>query len=156
MTTRPYDLNPLHKALLDGFQRDFPLEPRPYAAIAERLGCGEEVVIDMLRSLRESGLVSRIGPVFAPHRAGASTLAAMAVPPDRLEEVAAMVSGYEEVNHNYEREHRFNLWFVVTAPDSTRVETVLDEIGRRTGLEVLDLPLEQAFHIDLGFPLQWT
>jgi len=156
MTMRTDDLTPLHRALLDGFQRDFPLVPRPYAAIAERLGCDEESVIELLRGLRDSGLVTRIGPVFAPHRAGASTLAAMAVPPDRLDEVAAMVSGYEEVNHNYEREHRLNLWFVVAAPDPARVAAVLGEIGRRTGLEMLDLPLERAFHIDLGFPLQWT
>lgn len=153
---RPCDLDPLHKELLNGFQRDFPLVPRPYASIAERLGCSEETVIGMLRSLRDSGAVTRIGPVFAPHRAGSSTLAAMAVPPDRLEEVAAVVSDYDEVNHNYEREHRFNLWFVVAAPDRASVAAVLDEIGLRTGLRVLDLPLEQAFHIDLGFPLQWT
>lgn len=150
------DLSPLHKALLDGFQRDFPLVPRPYAAIAERLDCEEETVIELLRELRGSGVVTRIGPVFAPHRAGASTLAAMAVPADRLEEVAATVSRYAEVNHNYEREHRLNLWFVVAAPNSVRVREVLDEIGDRTGLRVLDLPLEQSFHIDLGFPLQWT
>lgn len=149
-------LSPLHKSLLDRFQRDFPLAPRPFAVIAERLGCDEATVIDLLRELRDSGLVTRIGPVFAPHRAGSSTLAAMAVPADRIEEVATIVSGYEEVNHNYEREHHFNLWFVVTAPDAARVRAVLEAIADRTGLRVLDLPLEQPFHIDLGFPLQWT
>lgn len=153
---RTEDLGLLHKALLDGFQRDFPLVPRPYAAIAERLDCDEETVIELLREMRESGLVTRIGPVFAPHRAGASTLAAMEVPPNRLDEVAAIVSAYDEVNHNYERAHRFNLWFVVAAPDAARVQGVLGEISGATDLPVLDLPLEQAFHIDLGFPLQWT
>jgi hypothetical protein len=73
-----------------------------------------------------------------------------------LEEVAELVNGYREVNHNYEREHHFNLWFVVTASDFARVAEVLDEIGERTGLKVLDLPLVEAYHIDLGFPLQWS
>lgn len=146
----------LEKNLLDGFQKDFPLEPRPYKAIAEQLGCDEDTVLSLLRQMRDAGLVTRVGPVFAPHRAGASTLAAMAVPAERLEEVAALVSGYDEVNHNYQREHGFNLWFVAAAPDAARVREVLEEIAGRTGLKVMDLPLEQAFHIDLGFPLQWN
>jgi DNA-binding Lrp family transcriptional regulator len=146
----------LEKDLLDCFQKDFPLEPRPYRAIAERLGCDEDTVLDLLRRMKDAGLVTRVGPVFAPHRAGASTLGAMAVPAKRLEEVAALVSEYDEVNHNYQREHGFNLWFVVCAPDAGRVSEVLNEIAGRTGISVMDLPLEQAFHIDLGFPLQWT
>ena len=146
----------LEKDLLDDFQRDFPLVPRPYKVIAERLGCDEETVLDLLCQMITAGLISRIGPVFTPHRAGASTLAAMAVPEDRLDEVAALVSEYDEVNHNYEREHEITLWFVVCAPAAGRVAEVLRDIGARTGLEVIDLPLEQAFHIDLGFPLQWS
>jgi DNA-binding Lrp family transcriptional regulator len=80
----------------------------------------------------------------------------MAVPDERLDQVADLVSGYDEVNHNYEREHRFNLWFVVTGPDEPHVRAVLDDIAAHTGLEVLDLPLVEAYRLDLGFPLQWT
>jgi DNA-binding Lrp family transcriptional regulator len=80
-------------------------------------------------------------------------LAALAVPRARIDEVARMVSDHPQVNHNYEREHAYNLWFVVTAPDRERVDAVLDDIERRSGLETLRLPLEQAYHIDLGFPL---
>jgi hypothetical protein len=87
---------------------------------------------------------------------GASTLAAMAVPPGRLAAVAAMVNTFAEVNHNYEREHRFNLWFVITAPDQASLERVLDEIRRRAGLPVLNLPMLAEYHIDLGFQLQWS
>jgi len=146
----------LEKDLLDDFQRNFPLVPRPYKVIADRLGCDEETVLDLLCRMITAGLISRIGPVFTPHRAGASTLAAMLVPRDRLDAVAALVSEYGEVNHNYEREHEINLWFVVCAPSAERVSEVLRDIAARTGLEVIDLPLEQAFHIDLGFPLRWS
>lgn len=146
----------LEKELLDGFQKELPLEPRPFRAIAERLGCDEDAVLDLLSRMKNAGIITRVGPVFAPHRAGASTLAAMAVPIKRLDEVAALVSEYEEVNHNYEREHSFNLWFVLAAPDAARVTEVLEEIAARTGIPVMDLPLEEAFHIDLGFPLQWN
>jgi DNA-binding Lrp family transcriptional regulator len=94
--------------------------------------------------------------VLRPHRIGASTLAALAVAPERLDAVAALVSEYPEVNHNYQREHRYNLWFVVTAADRARLDAVLGDIGRRSGLKVLDLPMLEDYFIDLGFRLQWT
>lgn len=143
------------KRLLDEFQRDFPVSPRPFAEIAERLDATEEEVIGALEKLQDEGTVSRVGAVFRPGGVGDSTLAAMAVPPERLDEVADLVSAYEEVNHNYEREHRLNLWFVVCAKDREAVTAALDDISRRTGLEVLDLPMIQDYHLDLGFRLQW-
>ena len=73
--------------------------------IGEELGLEETDVIARLDALKQSGAISRIGAVVAPHRAGWSTLAAMAVPESRLDEVADLVSAFPEVNHNYEREH---------------------------------------------------
>ena len=149
-------LDALDRRLLDDFQSGIPLAPRPFALMAEQLGVAEAEVIARLQCLTEAGAVSRVGPVFRPRQGGAGTLAARAVPPERLAEVATLVNGFPEVNHNYGREHDFNLWFVLTAPDQTRLERVLDEIGRRAGLPVLDLPMLAEYHIDLGFPLQWT
>jgi DNA-binding Lrp family transcriptional regulator len=151
MSTGPRDA--LDHRLLDGFQRDFPLEPRPYARLASGVGLSEDDVIARLAALSEEGAVSRVGAVVAPQRAGWSTLAAMKVPPAHLEEVAAIVSSYPEVNHNYEREHELNLWFVVAAPTRVRVGQVLSEIVYRTSLEVIDLPLTEAYRLDLGFRL---
>ena len=146
-------LDTLDRRLLDEHQRGFPLCETPFAEIARALGCEADEVLRRLATLRRHGVVSRVGPVFAPGRIGASTLAAMAVPPARLESVAACVNRYRAVNHNYEREHAINLWFVLAAPDADKLDGVLTDIRRRTGLEVLDLRLERAYHIDLGFPL---
>ncbi len=148
-------LSELEKRLLNDFQRDLPLSPQPFAELAQRLGTDETTVIETLSRLQAEGLVSRVGPVLAPHRVGVSTLAAMAVPPERLAEVAELVSGFPEVNHNYEREHRLNLWFVATAASRAQLLSVLDEIESRSGLEVLDLPMLEDYHIDLGFTLKW-
>ena len=145
----------LEQRLLNDYQRDFPLAPAPFATIAAELGVTEIEVLESYERLLQDGLISRVGAVLRPHRCGWSTLAAMAVPADRLEAVAEMVSAYPEVNHNYEREHRLNLWFVVTAPDHDAVSAVLADIEGRSGLEVLDLPLEEAFCLDLGFALSW-
>ena len=145
----------LDRRLLDEFQRGFPLSERPFAELAEKLQTDENEIIGRLRRLKEEGAVSRVGAVLAPHALGWSTLAALAVPLERLDDVADLVSDYPEVNHNYEREHRFNLWFVVTGEDRAAVAAVLDDIERRTGLRPIDLPLLEPYHLDLGFTLQW-
>jgi len=149
-------LDALDRRLIEAYQRDLPLSPEPFAAMGECLGIAADEVIWRLDRLLAEGVLSRVGAIVAPHRTGWSTLAAMAVPEHCLEAVAALVSGYPEVNHNYAREHRLNLWFVVTAESRARVETVLAEIARASGIAVLDLPLERPFGIDLGFRPSWS
>ncbi|HZX31098.1 MAG TPA: Lrp/AsnC family transcriptional regulator [Rhodocyclaceae bacterium] len=139
--------------LLNDFQRNFPLCPAPFAELAARLGVAERTVLGMLESLRREGKISRVGAVFSPKRFGASTLAAMAVPPEKLAAVAEAVNRFPEVNHNYEREHRYNLWFVVTAASPGRLQAALGAIEKAAGYPLLALPLLEEFHIDLGFPL---
>jgi siroheme decarboxylase len=139
--------------LADRWQRDFPLVPRPFAQIGAEDGVTENEVIDMIDGLVVDGRLGRIGATVRPNVMGASTLAAISVPRDRLDEVAAVVSAEACVNHNYERENAINLWFVVTAPDKASLAAILGRIRTRTGLEILDLPLERAYHIDLGFSL---
>ena len=146
----------LGRHLLDHYQRGFPLSPCPYAEVAQHLGVTEEDVIGALETLSREGAIARLGAVVRPGAMGAGTLAAMAVPDERIDEVTALVNGYHEVNHNYEREHRLNLWFVVIAADRARLDAVLADIKQCTGLDVIDLPMEKEYHLDLGFALKWT
>lgn len=149
----PSTVNDTAFRLLNEWQRDFPLEARPFARIADCVGSSEQTVIAAYRELRQQGLVSRVGAVFAPRRLGASALAALAAPPERLEAVAARVSRESSINHNYQREHHYNLWFVVTAASQAQLREVVAAIERDTGCKVIVLPLEEEFHIDLGFDL---
>lgn len=147
-------LDALDLQLLNDFQRDFPLVERPFAAIAERIGAAESEVLERYQRLSQAGIVSRVGVVFRPNAAGASTLVALAVPPDQIETVAAWLSDQPEVNHNYEREHRFNLWFVLTAASLAALRAARSRIEERFGLPMNSLPLLEEFHIDLGFDLR--
>lgn len=139
--------------LLNDFQRDFPLLPQPFSALATHLAVTEAEVLASLTRLQDSGKLSRVGAVFKPHRIGFSTLTALAVPIAELEMVAKLVNDYVEVNHNYQREHHYNLWFVLTAASEQRIQQVLAEIEQRTACQPLNLPLLEEFHIDLGFDL---
>ena len=150
------EFSPLEQRLLNDFQQGLSLTARPFADIARQLGVYETTVIETLQRLQTEGVISRVGAVFHPNRIGASTLAAMAVPEAELEAVADRISRFAEVNHNYEREHEFNLWFVVVAEDEDRLQQVLREIEDCCGYPLLALPLENEFFIDLGFDLKWT
>lgn len=144
---------PTDLALLDRFQRDLPLDPRPFARIAVRLGLSEAEVIGRLARMQREGWIARVGGTVRPNTAGASTLAALAVPEERIEAVAAIVGAEPGVNHSYLREADWNLWFVATAPDTGALAAMLGRIKAATGLDVLDLRLVRPFNIDLGFPL---
>lgn len=145
--------DPVDARLLDDFQRDLPLVAQPFTAMAASLGITEEDVIGRLARLKACGAVARVGATVRPNTAGASTLAAMAVPADRIEAVAAIVNGEAGVNHSYLREDDWNLWFVATAPDPAALREMLARLEARTGLRILDLRLVRAFNIDLGFRL---
>lgn len=140
-------------SLLDAFQRDFPLISRPYAELARRLGSQESVVMARLEAMRADGRISRIGAVLPPGRFGVSTLVAMALPAERLEEAAAIINTFPGVNHNYERSHQFNLWFVLTAGTHEALTRTLACIEQAVETSALALPLEKGYHIDLGFSL---
>lgn len=154
MHTDLFLLSELEFTLLNAFQRDFPLRTRPFANIAKRIGTDEATVIGTLQRLKSRGLITRVGPVFKANTIGASALATVSATPERMEEVAARINSFAEVNHNYEREHQFNLWFVVTAPSSARLQAVLKEIELACDSgPVLALPMEREYHIDLGFDM---
>ena len=146
-------LDPIDMRLLDDWQRDFPLVTRPFARIAEALDLTETDVLARLGRLTATGAISRIGATCRPNTAGASTLAAVAAPEWRLEEVAGIIAAEPGVNHSYLREHAWNVWFVATGPDRQAVDALLNRIRKASGLDVLDLPLVQPFNVDLGFSL---
>lgn len=154
MQTDLFLLSELEFTLLNAFQRDFPLRTRPFATIAKRIGTDEATVISTLQRLRGRGLITRVGPVFRANTIGASALATLSAPPERIDEVAERINSFVEVNHNYQREHHFNLWFVVTAPSVERLNAVMTEIELACDSgPVLALPMEDDYHIDLGFDL---
>lgn len=146
-------LDPIDRLLLDRLQDGIAVAERPFAAIAEELGLAEATVIARTRRLREGGALTRFGPMFnAEKMGGAFCLCAMAVPPERFEAVAAAVNGFAEVAHNYERDHRLNMWFVLAAERPERIGEVAAEIERATGIEVLLLPKEAEFFVGLKVP----
>jgi len=140
----------IDRRLINALHGGFPIAARPYAEVGAALGLSEHEVIERLKALKEDGTLSRFGPMFDAERmGGAFTLAAMAVPEERFDEVAAIVNAYPEVAHNYRRTHALNMWFVVGAERRERIAAVLSEIKDTTGLDVLDLPKLEEYFLEL-------
>jgi DNA-binding Lrp family transcriptional regulator len=140
--------------LIDEYQSDFPVAERPFRQVAADLGVTEDEAFERVRRLREDLKVfRRFGAVLNPPVIGSSTLAAVQAPDDRFDEVAEVINGYQQVNHNYRRDHAWNMWFVVTAGSRERRDEILAEIERETGCAVLNLPMLTDYYIDLEFPV---
>jgi len=149
-------LSSLHKQLLNDFQQDLPLSVTPYQDIADSLGVTEDDVLDVFKELQDQKFISRIGSVIAPNLIGVSSLIAMSVPENQLQKIAEIINQYPEVNHNYERDNRFNLWFVLIAKDSESLQEVMTDMELQTGYKMLYLPLLADYFINLGFELDFN
>ena len=146
-------LDEVDATLIDEYQSGFPIEERPFQAVGNALGVTEDDALERVRTLRERGVFRRFGAVLNPPVIGSSTLAAVQAPDDRFDEVADVVNEYRQVNHNYRRDHPWNMWFVVTAGSREKRDDILAEIEARTGCAVLVLPMLTDYYIDLEFPV---
>lgn len=140
--------------ILNYLQEGISLSPRPFLDMARELGISEETVLARIETLRNQGLIRRLGGVFDSPRMGMkSTLCAMEVPEARIEEVAQKVNAYREVTHNYLRDDVYNMWFTVTASSQEDLERILQEIEADTGIAVVSMPVRRRFKIKVAFAL---
>ena len=143
-------IDDVDKRLIDRLQAGIPITPSPFDAIAGELDLDEAEVIHRVQHLLDGKILSRFGPMYDAVRLGGGlTLAAMAVPEERFDEVTELVNAHAEVAHNYRRDHRLNMWFVLATERPEQIETVLRSIQAETGLAVLDLPKEEEYFLDL-------
>ncbi len=139
--------------LLDALQTGFPICERPYRAIGERLGLSEDDCYARVRALREKGVIRRIGAAFSPRALGhVSTLVAFAIPGERVDAAADVVSASPFVTHNYRREGEYNLWFTLVAPSREKVAEVVEELRSRTeASKAMELPSRRAYKLRAVF-----
>lgn len=146
-------MDELERAIVNRLQGGFPLCARPFAAAARKLGAGEATLIAKLQEMLDAGALTRFGPMYDAERlGGAFTLCAMSVPEADVERVAALVNAHAEVAHNYQRAHRYNMWFVLATGSRAQIAPVIAAIEAETGCAVLDLPREQEYFVQLRLP----
>ena len=147
-------LDALDKAILNEIQSHFPIASLPYAEVGRRVGASEEEVLRRVKNMCDSGVIRRIGANFTSRKLGyTSTLCAASMPPEQLEQFAEVVNRYPGVTHNYLRRHHFNVWFTLIAESEEKLNGILEEISKASGVEVLSLPAYEIFKIKVDFPV---
>jgi len=143
-------IDDLDRRLINSLQGGFPLSERPYAEVAEGLGIHEDELIERLRRLLADRVLTRFGPMFQIERAGgAFCLAAIQVPEADWARVVEQVNKRPEVAHNYRREHRLNMWFVLATEHPEDIARCARDIESDTGLTVLLFPKEQEYFVEM-------
>ncbi len=151
-------MDDLDRRILDALQHGFPLSERPFDILAQRLGVDPDLLWGRVEAMGRSGVIRRLGASLDSRKLGfRSTLAAVRVPSDLVDRAAQVIGRYPEVTHSYLRDHEFNIWFTIIAPDEERIDTILGEVREELSLEpsdVLNLPMKRLFKLDARFHAQ--
>lgn len=144
--------------LLDLLQQDIPLVPEPWRELGNKAGISSEEVLTRLNRLKEAGILRGIAPTLESEKGGrrVSTLVAVKVPEENIDTVAGRINRYDEVSHNFLRDHPYNLWFTLACGTKSELESLLDEIQKETGIkseDMLNLSTLQKFKIHVTFPI---
>jgi siroheme decarboxylase len=145
-------MNERQKTILNYLQSHFPLEPRPFAAIADQY-LSEDEIISYVKQLKQYLVIRRIGPIFSARQLGyTSTLIAAQVPPEKLDAFADEVSANPGVSHNYGRNHKFNIWFTLTVQSHKKIDETIDYLRKKYQLtDILNLPALKMFKLNTHF-----
>jgi DNA-binding Lrp family transcriptional regulator len=149
-------LDAIDRKLLNLLQNSFPLTPAPFASLAQTLGIAEEETLERTCRLRQVGIIRRLSAIFDLDRLGyRSSLVAMAVAPKRLDEAAAIISAHPGVSHNYSRDHRFNLWFVLALPREHDFDAMVAGMAAKAEAErAIVLPALRQYKLDVRYDME--
>jgi DNA-binding Lrp family transcriptional regulator len=153
-------LEELDRRLLNLMQGRFPIEPRPYARVAELAEISEQEVMTRVQHLLDERIIRQVTPIFDTRALGySSMLVAAKVDAENPHRAAKVINAHPGVSHNYLRNHEFNLWFTIaTEPDSKLgLEGTLDALAQEAGAEsVRQLPTLKLFKIRMDLEMEGT
>jgi len=141
--------------IINLLQKGLPVSRRPYQNIAHQLGVDEKTLLQRIRVLLDEKKLTRFGPMFdVRNMGGISSLAAMQIPDEDYQRVTDIVNSFHQVAHNYRRDHRYNMWFVICVESVEELAQVEQEISQQSGIKILSLPKIREYYLKLQLPLR--
>ncbi|MEW6409029.1 MAG: AsnC family transcriptional regulator [Nitrospirota bacterium] len=139
----------IDKKILNLIQTGFPIESRPYKIIGEKVGITEQDAFERINRLKENGTIRRIGATFDSRKLGfSSTLCAAKVTKNKIDNFIKVVNSYHGITHNYERDHKYNIWFTLIVSSKEEIESIIKEITEKTGVKnIRNMPAIRFFKV---------
>ncbi|MEA2246966.1 MAG: siroheme decarboxylase [Solirubrobacteraceae bacterium] len=151
-------LDEFDRRLLNAMQGSFPIEPRPYAAVARALEVEEDRVLTRVRELIADRIIRQVTPIYDTRALGyGSMLVAAKVDPEHPWRAAKVVNSHPGVSHNYLRNHEFNMWFTIAVEEDSKLglQGSLDVLQELTGAEsIRQLPTLKLFKIRMDLEME--
>lgn len=143
-------MDEIDRSIVNTLQVGFPLTENPYGDVAAQLDIDENDLLNRLTRLLDEKILTRFGPMYdAQKLGGAFSLVAIQVPDEDFDKVTEVVNSYPEVAHNYQRDHDFNMWYVLATEMPEQIDEVNRDIEKRTGLKVFNMPKLDEYFIGL-------
>jgi DNA-binding Lrp family transcriptional regulator len=143
-------MDEIDRAIINTLQGELAVCERPFEEAAQRLGLDEATLLQRLQAMLDSGLLTRVGPLYQIEKmGGAFTLAALHADTDAFDQVAQVVNALPEVAHNYQRDHALNMWFVLATETPEQIAQVIDKIEQSSGCQVFNFPKSREFFVEL-------
>jgi len=153
-------LSDLDRRLLNLLQGSFPLEPRPFARVAELADSTEDEVLAATRRLLHDRIIRQLTPIYDTRAFGyGSMLVAAKVDPEHPWRAAKIVNSHPGVSHNYLRNHDFNMWFTIAVEEDSALglQGTLDVLQELTGAQsIRQLPTLRLFKIRMDLEMEGT
>lgn len=133
-------LTPLEVECVRLLQRDLPLQPRPFDALARSSGVTAEELLAVARTLLKRGQIRRFSAIVAPRKQGfaASAMGVWVVPQDHADDYAAKLVQHRAVSHCYLRptydDWPYNLYTTVHARSVDECESVINDLAIDSGI----------------------
>jgi len=134
-------IDELDKKIIGLIQGDMPLDPRPFAAMADRIGISEDEFINRIKSMIESGVIRRFGATLYHKEAGirSNAMIAWLVPYERIEETGKTLAGFKEVSHCYQRmpqkDWKYNLYTMIHGISDDDCKAIARRMSQQAGIE---------------------
>jgi len=137
---RDFTVTELDKMVIRELQEDLPIVPRPFTALADRIGLSEDELFAAMNSLVERGFMRRMAAILYHRRAGfrANGMGVWAVPEDDVVEIGEEMASFQNVSHCYRRptypDWPYNVFTMVHGQSTEQCEEILSAISRKTGV----------------------
>jgi DNA-binding Lrp family transcriptional regulator len=150
------ELDEIDKKIMRELQGNLPVVRQPFLEVAEKAGITEDDFFERVKRMQDDGIIRKFGLRIDSKKVGfKSTLMAMKVAPERLEETANKLSEYEFVTHNYARDHEYNIWFTIIERDEGALRAAIERVKKEIEFDdLLDLPVLQKFKINVRFDIK--